>query len=564
MSNSDASYDHTVDVIVVGSGGGLCGAATAAANGLETLLIEKQPLLGGSTAMSGGVLWLPNNPLMQADGVPDSLDEALTYFDSVIGDVGPASSLDRRTAYVTQGATMVRFLQERGMRFERCEGYSDYYAGVPDIRGGNARGRSIEPAMTNGKELGPWYDKVMPGMTVGLGIVVMTREASGLQLVKRRGKAMRTALRVGYRTAMGRLRRQARLANGGALIAQTLKVALAAGATIWTNTGLVDLIVEDGRVVGVVAERDGQTVRIHARRAVLLSSGGFAHNAEMRKRYSKQPNDGTWSIANPGDTGEAIEAAIRHGAAVDLMDDAWWIPASVQPGGRPSMHNGERCKPGSIIVDKAGARYFNEACAYMEAGRQMYAHNVDGDSIPSWLVMDSRHRDRYLFAFRPNTPDEWLTSGYMKKADTVEELARVCGVDPAGLAATVKRFNTFAADGTDPDFHRGEGAHERYQGDYGNKPNASLAPIEKAPFYAVELYPGDVGTSGGLVCDEFARVLDTNHDPIPGLYAAGNCTASVMGRAYLGAGASIGASFVFSYIGMKHAALVASSDQVAT
>ncbi|MDT3442834.1 FAD-binding protein [Pseudofrankia sp. BMG5.37] len=569
MSNSDASYDdasydHVTDVVVVGSGGGLCGAATAAASGLETLLIEKQPMLGGSTAMSGGVLWLPNNPLMQAEGVPDSLEDALAYFDSVVGDVGPASSKERRVAYVTEGNTMVRFFQDLGMRFERCEGYSDYYADVADVHGGKARGRSIEPAVTDGKQLGPWFDKLMPGMTIALGIVVMTREASGLQMVKRRPKAMRTAVRVGVRTAVGRLRRQTRLANGGALVAQTLKVALAAGASVWTNTGLVDLIVEDGRVAGVVADRDGQSVRIRARRAVLLSSGGFGRNAEMRKRYSKQPNDGAWTIANPGDTGEAIEAAMGAGAAVDFMDEALWIPASVQPNGRPSMHNGERCKPGSIIVDRAGRRYFNEAVSYMEAGRQMYAHNVDGDAIPSWLIMDSRHRSRYLFAFRPDTPEEWLTSGYMKKADTLEEIAQLCGIDPTGLVATIARFNTFAKQGTDPDFHRGEGAHERYQGDYANKPNASLGPVEKPPFYAVELYPGDVGTSGGLLCDEHARVLDTNHDPIPGLYAAGNCTASVMGRTYLGAGASIGNSFVFSYIGMKHAALVASGDRAVT
>ncbi|SQE00491.1 3-oxosteroid 1-dehydrogenase [Parafrankia sp. Ea1.12] len=563
MSKSDASYDHAVDVVVVGSGGGLCGAVAAAASGLDTLVIEKQSMIGGSTAMSGGVLWLPDNPLMQADGVPDSLEDALAYFESVVGDVGPASSRERRLAYIVEGSNMVRFLQGLGLRFERCEGYSDYYAQVAGIRGGSARGRSIEPAVTDGRKLGPWLAKLMPGMTAALGIVVMTREASTLQLIKRRPKAMRTALRVGMRTAMGRLRRQTRLANGAALIAQALEAALAAGATVWTDTGLVDLIVEDGRVAGVVASRDGQTVRIRARRGVLLSSGGFARNAEMRRRYSKQPNEGSWTIANPGDTGEAIEAAQRVGAAVDFMDEALWIPASIQPGGRPSLHTGERSKPGSIIVDRAGRRYFNEAVSYMEAGRQMYAHNTAGESIPSWLVMDSRHRARYLFAFRPNTPEEWITSGYMKKADTVEELARACGIDPAGLAATVERFNGFAKQGTDPDFHRGEGAHERYQGDYGNQPNASLAPVEKAPFYAVELYPGDVGTSGGLLCDEFARVLDTNHDPIPGLYAAGNCSASVMGRTYLGAGASIGNSCVFSYIGMKHAAHVVSGDPVA-
>lgn len=246
------------------------------------------------------------------------------------------------------------------------------------------------------------------------------------------------------------------------------------------------------------------------------------------------------------------------------MDEAWWIPASVQPGGRPALHTGERSKPHSIIVDRAGRRYFNESVAYVEAGQQLYAHNADGGSLPSWLIMDSQHRSRYLFAFNPRTPDEWIESGYMKRADTLEELARQCGIDAAGLVATVERFNPFANTGVDPDFHRGEGGHERYQGDPGHKPIPCLGPIEEPPFYAVELYPGDVGTSGGLVCDEFSRVLDTNDNPIPGLYAAGNCTASVVGITYPGAGASIGASFVFSYIAAKHVAQVAAGEHTPT
>src|SRR5262245_60539416 len=207
---------------------------------------------------------------------------------------------------------------------------------------------------------------------------------------------------------------------------------------------------------------------------------------------------------------------MKHGAAVDLMDEAWWTPASVLPDGTPVLHIGERTKPHSIVVDRDGRRYFDEGISYVEAGRQMYAHNENGRSIPSWLIMDSRHRSRYLFAFHPHTPREWITRGYVKKADTLEALARRCGIDPAGLAATAERFNGFARNGADPDFHRGEGAHERYQGDVMHAPNASLGPLETPPFYAVELYPGDVGTSGGMLCDERARVLDTNGDPIPG------------------------------------------------
>ena len=548
--------EYVTDVVVVGSGGGLCGAVTAAAQGLETLVIEKEPLVGGSTAMSGGVLWLPNNPLMQAEGVPDSFEEAMDYFDSVVGDVGPASSQERRAAYVREGAEMIRFLQGRGMSFRRCEGYSDYYAGMLGIRGGSDRGRSIEATFFDGHELGHWLDKIRPGMAAAVPLTLYTGEVAPALLLTRSLKSMRLAARIGARTVAGKLKREDRLTNGAALIGQTLRVAMAEELTIWSKTPLVDLLVEKGRATGVVAERNGRKVIIRARHAVLLSAGGFARNPEMRARYGKQPSSTAFTIANPGDTGEVLEVAMEHGAATDLMDDAWWLPCSVLPDGRPSLHNSERAKPGSIVVDHSGHRYFNEAISYMEAGRQMYAHNEDGGSIPSWLIIDSRNRGRYMWGTqRPGrTPEEWITSGYMKRADSLRELAEQCGVDPAGLEATVERFNSFASTGVDLDFHRGEGGHERFQGDFTHKPNPSLGPLDKPPYYAVALYPGDVGTSGGVLTDEFARVLDTSHEPIPGLYAAGNCTASVMGRSYPGAGASIGASFVFSHIAMKHAA----------
>ena len=546
-------FDYVTDVAVVGSGGGLCGAVTAAAAGLETLVIEKQPRLGGSTAISGGVLWLPNNPLMQAEGVADSFDDAMAYFDTVVGDAGPASSPARRAAYVTEGAAMVRFLQDVGMTFVRCEGYSDYYAGVRGIEGGVARGRSIEATIFDGRDLGPWLAKLPTGLTP---VVVLTGEVAKLGLVTRSWDGARTAGRVAFRTVGGRLKRQTLLSNGAALIGQTLRAALAHEVSIWTDTPIVDLLVDDGHVVGIAATRHGRTVRIGARHGVLLSSGGFARNQAMRETYSRQPNAAEWTVANPGDTGEVIEMAIAHGAAVDLMDEAWWIPASMKPDGVPAMHIGERSKPGSIIVDRDGQRYFNEAVSYMEAGRQMYLRNQGGRSVPSWLIVDSRHRKRYLFAFQPPgvTPKEWTESGYMKKADTLDELARVCGIDAEGLTATVERFNASARSGIDPDFHRGEGAHEQYQGDVTHAPNASVGPVDKPPYYAVAIFPGDVGTSGGMLCDEFSRVLNADHQPIPGLYATGNCTASVMGRTYPGAGASIGASFVFAYIAMKHAA----------
>jgi 3-oxosteroid 1-dehydrogenase len=551
-----AEPEYVTDVVVVGSGGGLGGAVTAAAQGLEIILIEKQAFIGGSTAMSGGVLWLPNNPLMQAEGVADSFEEAMEYFESVVGDVGPASSPERRAAYVREGQAMVRFFEDKGMSFRRCEGYSDYYAGMRGIRGGSDRGRSIEATAFDGHVLGPWLDKIMPGMSSATPLTIYTGEVAPAQLFMRSPRSLALALRVAARTARGKLKGQELLTNGAALIGQTLRLAMAEELGIWTKTPFVDLVIENGRAVGVVAERNGRTITIRARRGVLLSSGGFSRNADMRSRYGRQPSSTAWSIANPGDTGEVLESAIEHGAAADLMDDAWWIPSSIFADGRPSSHNGERCKPGSVIVDRKGKRYFNEALAYMEVGRQMYAHNEDGSSIPSWLMIDSRNRDRYMWGTQRagKTPEEWITSGYMKRATTLADLAAQCGIDAEGLEATIERFNGFARTGDDLDFHRGEGGHERFQGDFTHKPNPSLGPLDKPPFYAVEIYPGDVGTSGGMLTDEYARVLDSDHEPIPGLYAAGNCTASVMGRTYLGAGSSIGASYVFSYIAMKHAA----------
>jgi 3-oxosteroid 1-dehydrogenase len=291
---------------------------------------------------------------------------------------------------------------------------------------------------------------------------------------------------------------------------------------------------------------------------VLISAGGFAQSPEMRRRYSgDQPNEAKWSHSNPGDTGEALQNIIDHGAATDLMNEAWWNPTVLGPNGAKHMVLPERARPGSIMVDVSGQRFLNEAISYMDAGRRMYARQREtGSGVPSWLVFDSRFRSRYMFGPMPpgRTSREWIEGGYLKRADSLTDLAQECGIDAAALGATVERFNQFARSGVDEDFHRGEGAHDRYQGDPGNKPNPNLAPVDKAPFYAIEVWPGDVGTCGGLLCNEHSQVLNVDGEVIPGLYAAGNVTATVMGRTYPGAGASIGSSTVFSFIAANHAA----------
>jgi 3-oxosteroid 1-dehydrogenase len=290
---------------------------------------------------------------------------------------------------------------------------------------------------------------------------------------------------------------------------------------------------------------------------VLLSAGGFAKNAQMRETYERAPTSTEWTSVPPGDTGDAIRAGIDIGAATALMDDAWWGPTLVDPAtGTPSFILWERSFPHSIIVDSSGRRFMNESESYVDAGHHQYERNEQVPAIPAWLIVDARHRRRYPMATLPPglTPRSALKSGFLTKAVTLDELAGAIGVDPAGLADTVERFNALAGAGVDEDFGRGRTAYDHVYGDPSNHPNPNLGTIERAPFYAVKVWPGDLGTKGGLLTDEHARVLREDSTPIPGLYAAGNTTASVMGRTYPGPGSTIGPATTFAYIAMRHLA----------
>jgi 3-oxosteroid 1-dehydrogenase len=321
------------------------------------------------------------------------------------------------------------------------------------------------------------------------------------------------------------------------------------------DTRVKSLVWTGQRVTGLVVERDGAEVELSARQGVLLNSGGFARNLEMRQRYQPQPASVDWTNANPGDTGEMIEAAMAIGAAIALTDQAWWTPISLMPDGTRALHPVDMSKPHCIMVDSSGRRYVNESGSYMEIGTAMYERHKTCPAVPSWLVLDSRHRQWYPWgAHLPGrTPDEWLTKGYMIRAETLGDLARQCSMDAATLHATVERFNGFARSGKDEDFGRGIGAYDRFYGDPSVKPNPNLGAISEPPFYAVRTFPGDVGTGGGLLTDEYARVLRADGTPIEGLYATGNCTATIWGRCYPGPGVSIGGSMVFGYIAARHA-----------
>lgn len=550
-----SQWDHTKDVIVVGSGGGgMTAALVAAQAGLDTLIIEKTEKFGGSTALSGGGLWIPNNHLLQADGLDDSFEKAQTYMAHTVGDRVPQS---RQDAYLKNAPEMVKYLVTHSqVRFQRAKNYADYH---PERPGGMADGRAIEPQPYDGRKLGDEFQNMRKGEVEAPGGLAFTiSEFNKLGMVMTTWAGRRTALKVGVRTVYNLLARVKYLTIGQALVARLRRSLQDENVPLWRNTSLGELIFEDGAVVGVAAERDGKPIRIQARKGIILAAGGFAHNQEMRDEFQRHPIQHEWSSASPGNTGDAIRAGMAAGASIDLMDDAWWGPSSMMPNGSPMFHVGERSYPGSIMVNGAGKRFTNEAASYVVVGHAMYDnHSEENRHIPATFVMDSRNRSKYIFGMMfpgQPIPKENIESGYIKQADTLEELAAKCGVDPQGLVATVERFNRFAREGKDEDFGRGDSAYDRYYGDPTVKPNPCLAPLEKPPFYAVQMVPGDLGTKGGLVTDEHARVLRGDGSVITGLYATGNTTASVMGNIYPGAGSTIGPAMTFGYVAAKHVA----------
>ena len=541
---------HDYDFIVIGSGAASIAAALAVQeSGGKPLILEKTDKVGGSTAMSGGVVWIPVNALQQAAGVRDSPDQARIYLDACAGDVGPASSSARRDAFLAQGPRVVQFLQDRGMACVHAEGYSDYHEhGKP---GGVARSRSLTGRIYDARRLGKWQHRLRrnPGTPP-----MEMHEASALGQNGRTWASRMAFARVAFRMLRNKLGADL-VGTGAAIQGRLLEIALDAGIPIWLNSSVEGLIVQNDRVVGVRAMVDGVLRDIPARKGVLINAGGFSHNLEMRRAYQQAPIGTDWTHANPGDTGEIQQAAIALGADTALMEQSWWVSVSIAPDGSRLIHPFDMSKPHSLLVDTAGNRYVNESTSYMEVGMRMYAQDKIVSAVPSWLIMESRHRNRYRWGGRPAgaPPKEWIDSGYMLRAGSIEELADKCGIPADALRATITRFNGFAETGIDRDFNRGDSAYDRWQGDPTVKPNPNLGAIEKPPFYAVRLYPGDVGTCGGLLTDEYARVLRKDGSIIEGLYATGNSTASVMGRSYPGAGASIGASMTFGFIAARHA-----------
>lgn len=537
------------DVIVVGTGGGGFTAALAAhERGLDTLVIESTDGFGGSTARSGGGVWIPNNYALEKAGQSQPEAEVKEYLYEIIGDEVPRERID---AFVENGPAALRFVKEHSAAdFTWVPQYSDYY---PEATGGKASGRSVEPQPIDGHIIGAELERLTRSYTKApAGMVVTQADFRKISLGMRTLRGPLTMLKV-FLTRMITMARGKRMYGMGmAMMIGMRKGLLDRDIPVWYETPLTDLEVKEGRVTGVVVTRDGTEEVLTARRGVILACGGFEHNDEMRKKHQRAPIGTEWTTGAAGNTGAGILAGEKHGAELALMDDAWWGPSIPLPSG-PWFCLAERNLPGSIIVNQAGRRYGNEAAPYVDAVHAMYdsAERTGIDHFPSWMIIDQRYRNRYLFAGlgpRQPFPGRWLKEGVIVKAGSLEALAEKIGVPADALAETVTTFNDYARTGKDLDFGRGDSAYDRYYGDPRVKPNPSLGVIDQGPFYAVKVVPGDLGTKGGIVTDAKARALRPDGSVIAGLYATGNVSSAVMGHTYAGAGATIGPAVTFGWI----------------
>lgn len=546
--------DEDFDFVIVGSGGGsMCAALVMRAAGKRVLILEKTDLVGGTTAISGGVMWIPNNRFLAEAGIADSAEQAMTYLDAVVGDHDdtPGATRVRRQAYVEQAPRMIDFLVDRGIRLRRVPSWPDYCHAPGEC----VPGRTVVSELFDINPLGAWKERLRPGF---LPVPAYLEEAMQLPDMKRSWASRRVLARIIGRALLSRLRGRHLTTAGQALQGQMLHAALQAGVEIRTGAPVRELIVDGDRVSGVVVADNGSDRRIGARSGVLLNAGGFSRNQQMRDRYIPGTS-AEWTLTAPGDTGEMIQAAVSVGAALAQMEERVGNPLAFPPGKTPAepvVVHGDLAKPHAIVVDQSGERFMREANSYVEVSRAILERNRQVPAIPSWLIMDSRFLATYPLAGNMRglkKPQAWFDQHFLRRGETLAELAAACDIDPDRLAASVGRFNEFARKGRDEDFQRGAHAYDQWLGDALHHPSPTLGTIEQGPFYAIPVYPGDVSTFGGVVTDEHARVLREDGSVITGLYATGTCTASVMGRGCPGAGASIGPSFTWGFVAANHA-----------
>lgn len=554
------------DVLVIGSGAaGMSAAVTAAAHGLEVLIVEKEATFGGTTARSGGWLWIPGTSLARAWGFHEEPDLARTYLRHEAGNSFDAERVD---AFLEHGPRAIDFFIARtALRFDMPLVFPDYHAEAP---GGTQGGRSMVTRPFDGRELGAHIRSLgaaLPELTV-FGMML----GSGKEIVHfmRATRSLRSAIYVAGRLSRHfvevlRHGRGMLLTNGNALAGRLAKSAFDLGIPLWLSSPAKELIAEDGAVRGAVVEREGRPVRISARRGVVLACGGFPHDVARRKVHFPHAPTGHehYSPGPAGNTGDGLRLAETVGGRVDasLPHAAAWVPVSLttrKDGSQGVMpHFIDRAKPGVIAVTARGRRFTNEADSYHDFVQAMVAACADEPKVQAWLVCDHATLRRYglgAVAPFPLPAGRHVRSRYLLKGASLGELASRAGIDPAGLEATVADFNAHAGAGQDPAFGKGAKAYNRFQGDALHAPNPCVKPIETAPFYAIRLVIGDLGTYAGLSTDRHARVLDGERRPIPGLYAVGNDIASIMGGNYPGAGITLGPALTFGHIAGCHLA----------
>ena len=573
MSDSPSTFPIDCDLLVLGSGaGGLSAAVTAAHLGLKVVLAEKEAQVGGTTAWSGGWMWIPRNPLAREAGIHEDIEQATAYLRHELGSQFDAL---RVNAYLEHGPQMVEFFRRHtALQFIDGNAIPDFHGHSPHAALG---GRSVCAAPFDGRQLGASIGLLkipLPETTLwGMGI------AAGAELrhffnATRSLRSLRHVCGLLMRYARDCLvhGRGMRLVNGNALAGALLKSALDAGVELRPNSPATSLLLQSGRVKGARLATPQGEVQVHARRGVVLACGGFPHDAQRKQALLPHAPSGQehWSAAAWGNTGDGLRLGESAGGVVatDLVQAAALAPVSRVP--RPDgswahfPHLVERAKPGLIAVTQNGLRFANEADSYHDMMQALLRATPAGQSAQAWLICDHafiRHYGLGVVKPAPIPLGTWLNNGYLLRGRTLAELAQACGIDPAGLGATVARYNDMATRGVDDEFGKGQTAYNRIQGDASaGFPNPCMAPLISAPFYAVKVVMGSLGTFAGLRVNAQAQVLDTQGVVIDGLYAGGNDMASVMGGNYPSGGITLGPAMTFSYLAARHAAAKALSD----
>lgn len=563
-----ADGDLQCDLLVVGSGGAALTAAIAARKaGLDVVVAEKQPVFGGTTATSGGMLWIPGNHLsreLQTEiGQTDSIDSARKY---IIDEAANYADIDRIDAYLRYGPEMIEFLErETHVRFEAAR-YPDYNMHHPNA----STLRSLFSVEYDASNLGPHFRELKPELPQLLFLGFAIGSSVEMQQFFRAGRSIKAFTAVASKMARHLIHSAIyggprRVVRGRALITRLAQTVFELKIPILLSSPARKLLRDGDAVTGALIDTPRGERRIFARRGVVLASGGFPYSSERRQEaYPANAWDGVnRSVANPGNTGDGARMAEEAGGVFsnDVSNAAAWMPTSLVPeiSGPAGVwpHLVDRLKPGFISVTRSGRRFVDESCAYSEFVPAMI-EATRGDPIAyAWVIGDRHAVDRWGIGRvrpKPMPRRKFIRSGYLVEAKSIRELAIAIEVDPSTLEETVARFNADAVQGIDSEFQRGGNVYDLYQGDDEHKPNPCLGPVEQAPFYAVKVFAGEIGTFAGIRTDKYARVLSKDGAVVPGLYAAGNDQANVFGGAYPGAGATLGPAFTFGYVAGMHAA----------